>query len=240
VSFVGAEDQGTKAASERAQQSSAIHSRGAFLRGNSLMRSFFAFMTSPLKYQRNVNVALYNAARSVAEGHRGNPKKAREAFKQLFYAGAIYHVLLPQLFQAVATGVSALVDPDDEDRMEKAWRRQLRALMLGNASVFPVLGQLWSAASNRMSGANEAFLRGSGSPLLDSASDVVFDVDRVMGKPGEMDAWLRLLQSVPELGGVPMKTFVRQYEALQETIEGETDNPLLRNLGWSKWAIIED
>ena len=228
------------ASSERAQQSSAIHSRGAFLRGNALMRSFFAFMTSPIQYQRNVNVALYNAARSTVDHYQGKPSEMRKAMKQLFYAGAIYHVLLPQLFQAVSSGVTALIDDDDEDRMQQAWRRQLRALMLGNANIFPVLGQLLSIAANRASGAEETFLRGSGSPLIDGVGEIQRDVDRLMGDPNDAGNWLRLLQSAPELMGVPMKTFVRQYEALQDTINEETEHPLLRNLGWSKWAIMED
>lgn len=213
------------ASSERAQQASAVHSRGSFLRGNAIMRAFFMYLTSPMQYQRNVNVALYNYARN----------RNKETRNQLIRAGVIYHVVLPQIFQAVASGMTGFTSDDDEV-LETFWARQRRALMLGNLNAIPAVGQIASGFANWASGANETF-QSSGSPLIDLGNDLVRDSVRMMqGKDGGLQS---TVENISKLGGIPLETVLSNAEAFQDVSEGETDHPIMRLLGWSGWSLGE-
>lgn len=224
--------------SERAQQSSAMHARGSYIRGNELMRTFFMYLTSPLQYQRNINVALVNLVSNVRDGRAGLKSDVGLSAKQAARAVLVYHVMLPQIFQAVASGLTGFFSDDDEI-FEQFWRRQLRALLLGNVNTFPVLGNLFDGLANMASGADETFFGSTGSPLIDFAAEVTRDIMGVVKDPDSGESWFKVLEDAAKLGGVPLETVVDNFDALKDAVDGNTDFPLLRLLGWSEWALGE-
>ena len=224
--------------SDRAQQASAEYSKGRYLSTNGIMRTFFMYLTSPLQYQRNINVASYNAIKAFMNKAK-NPEKAKEAGKQAMRALIVFHVILPQIFQALASGLTA-IGSDDEDILERFWARQQRALVLGNANTFPILGQFASALINVVVGLEDEIFDSTGSPLIDFSSEVLTDFTRVVKSDREGEDVVKLLEDVAQVSGIPLETTIDYAEAFKEVAEGDTDFPVQRLLGWSKWALGED
>ena len=225
-------------ASERAQQSSATHAQGSFLRDKTWMRSWFMYLTSPLQYQRNVNTAIGNFVAQSIEWKNDRPSDAKKAAKQAANAFLIYHVLLPQIFQAVASGLVGFTDDEDYIK-EKFAKRQLRALMLGNLNTFPLLGSFLSGLANSISGADETF-NSSGSPVLDLVMKTNAKWNKALKDGEDMSKFTDVLIEASQLGGIPAKTAISYYEAITDVSEGNTEHPLLRLGGWSKYATMED
>ena len=225
-------------ASERAQQSSATHAQGSFLRDKTWMRSWFMYLTSPLQYQRNVNTAIGNFVAQSIEWKNDRPSDAKKAAKQAANAFLIYHVLLPQIFQAVASGLVGFTDDEDYIK-EKFAKRQLRALMLGNLNTFPLLGSYLSGLANSISGADETF-NSSGSPVLDLVMKTNAKWNKALKDGEDMSKFTDVLIEASQLGGIPAKTAISYYEAITDVSEGNTEHPLLRLGGWSKYATMED
>ena len=225
-------------ASERAQQSSAGHAQGSFLKGQGLARSWFMYQTSPLQYQRNVNTSIANLVAQAYEWKNDRPSEAKKAAIQAVRAISIYHFILPQIFQAVASGLVGFTDDEDYIK-EKFWARQRRAAYLGNLNTFPALGTLLSGLANIISGADETF-RSSGSPIIDIFTKTAGQFNTAVKNGDDMDAWINLGSELAQARGIPVKTVRSYYEAITDVSEGNTRNPLLRLLGWSKWSLFED
>lgn len=220
-------------AAERSQQSSAMHAQGSFLRGNALMRTFFMYATSPIQYQRNINVAAQNllkAANDAKKGNKADVKTAAEQFGKIF---AIYHVLLPQLFQAVASGFMMFMS-DDEEVVENLARRQLKALYLGNGNVIPLFGQLADTVTSRLSG-TRVFTGGAGSPLLDSMARGFRSIDGLLRDGFTIEHIGNLVDELGKSLGIPIAPVRNTIEGAGEVIED--DAPLLRMLNFSNYAL---
>ena len=225
-------------ASERAQQSSAGHAKGAFLREEGIARTWFMYLTSPLQYQRNINTSIANLVANVFEKKAGRKSEVKKAANQALRAIVVYHVILPQIFQAVASGLVGFTDDEDYIK-EQFWAKQRRALYMGNFNSFPIVGALISKAANLVAETGENF-NSSGSPLLDLVQETTADFYKALKNGDSLDAWLDLGESASLVLGIPAKTVKSYYEAFTDISEGNTENPLLRALGWSKWSIFED
>ena len=232
------------AEAERAQQSSAMHSRGEYLQSNDfVLRGWFMYLSSPIQYQRNVNVALYNAARAVMDTNKGRPVEMGKAFKQLLRAFLIYHVLLPQIFHALGTGIIQFIDDDDETA-QQAIARQYKALLLGNFNTLPLAGQFLSIIADLISGADETFTS-TGNPLVDESLRLFQDFERFGKEVKDKDEAIaeslyKLIETGGELKGIPVGTGQSVYEAWRDIANGDTKYPAHRALLWSKWALIDD
>ena len=224
------------ASSERAQQSSAMASRGSYLRDNAWTRTWFMYMTSPIQYQRNVNVALYNLVQAVADKNKGNRADVKEVAKQALRAVLIFHVILPQIFQAVASGFLAFTD--DDDVRELFWKRQLQTLVYGNMVVFPIVGQVIESLTKMIIGNEKEIFDSSGSPLLDLFEETKDSTMKAF-EDGDSEDWMHLGEDASKFFGLPMETVVDNYEALKDVYNNDTDHPILRLLGWSEWALGE-
>jgi hypothetical protein len=225
-------------ASERAQQSSATHAQGSFLRDKTMMRTWFMYLTSPLQYQRNVNTAIGNLVAQAVEWKNKRPSDAKKAAKQAANAFLVYHVLLPQIFQAVASGLVGFTDDEDYIK-EKFAKRQLRALMLGNLNTFPLLGSYISGLANSISGADETF-NSSGSPLIDLLMKTNAKWNKALKDGEDISKFMDVLIEGSQGFGIPAKTAMSYYDAITDVSEGNTKHPLLRLGGWSKYATMED
>lgn len=225
-------------ASERAQQSSATHAKGAFLRGKGAARTWFMYLTSPLQYQRNVNTGIANLVANVFEKKAGRKSDVKKAANQALRAIVIYHVLLPQIFQAVASGLVGFTDDEDYIK-EQFWAKQRRALYAGNLNAIPLAGQLITVLANLAAGTGESW-DSSGSPIIDLVGEIKKDFEKAVKKGDDLSAWLELSSSAGLAAGIPVKTIKSYYDAITDISEGNTEHPFLRAGGWSKWSIFED
>ena len=225
-------------ASERAQQSSATHAKGAFLRGKGAARTWFMYLTSPLQYQRNVNTGIANLVANVFEKKAGRKSDVKKAANQALRAIVIYHVLLPQIFQAVASGLVGFTDDEDYIK-EQFWAKQRRALYAGNLNAIPLAGQLITVLANLAAGTGESW-DSSGSPIIDLVGEIKQDFEKAVKNGEDLSAWLELSSSAGLAAGIPVKTINNYYDAITDVSEGNTEHPFLRAGGWSKWSIFED
>lgn len=225
-------------ASERAQQSSATQAQGSFLRDKTFMRTWFMYLTSPIQYQRNVNTAIGNLVAQTVEWKNDRPSDAKKAAKQAANAFLVYHVLLPQIFQAISSGLVGFTDDEDYIK-EKFAKRQLRALLLGNLNTFPVLGSFISSLANRVSGADEVF-NSSGSPLVDLFMKTTAKWDKALKDGEDLSKLMDVAIEGSQAFGIPAKTIETYIESITDVSEGNTEHPLLRLGGWSKYATMED
>ena len=225
-------------ASERAQQSSATHAKGAFLRGKGAARTWFMYLTSPLQYQRNVNTGIANLVANVFEKKAGRKSEVKKAANQALRAIVIYHVLLPQIFQAVASGLVGFTDDEDYIK-EQFWAKQRRALYAGNLNAIPLAGQLITVLANLAAGTGESW-DSSGSPIIDLVGEIKQDFEKAVKNGDDLSAWLELSSSAGLAAGIPVKTINNYYDAITDISEGNTEHPFLRAGGWSKWSIFED
>ena len=225
-------------ASERAQQSSATHAKGAFLRGKGAARTWFMYLTSPLQYQRNVNTGIANLVANVFEKKAGRKSDVKKAANQALRAIVIYHVLLPQIFQAVASGLVGFTDDEDYIK-EQFWAKQRRALYAGNLNAIPLAGQLITVLANLAAGTGESW-DSSGSPIIDLVGEVKQDFEKAVKNGDDLSKWLELSSSAGLAAGIPVKTINNYYDAITDISEGNTEHPFLLAGGWSKWSIFED
>ena len=225
-------------ASERAQQSSATHAKGAFLRGKGAARTWFMYLTSPLQYQRNVNTGIANLVANVFEKKAGRKSDVKKAANQALRAIVIYHVILPQIFQAVASGLVGFTDDEDYIK-EQFWAKQRRAAYAGNLNAIPLAGQLITVLANLAAGTGESW-DSSGSPIIDLVGEIKQDFEKAVKNGDDLSKWLELSSSAGLAAGIPVKTINNYYDAITDISEGNTEHPFLRAGGWSKWSIFED
>jgi len=225
-------------ASERAQQSSATHAKGAFLRGKGAARTWFMYLTSPLQYQRNVNTGIANLVANVFEKKAGRKSDVKKAANQALRAIVIYHVILPQIFQAVASGLVGFTDDEDYIK-EQFWAKQRRAAYAGNLNAIPLAGQLITVLANLAAGTGESW-DSSGSPIIDLVGEIKQDFEKAVKNGDDLSAWLELSSSAGLAAGIPVKTIKNYYDAITDISEGNTEHPFLRAGGWFKWSIFED
>jgi len=227
------------AAADRAQQSSKESSKGFYLGSNNggFGRTFFMYMTSPMQYLRIENVSFYNFYKALQAVHKNEPAKLKKVSKELASAFVFFHVLLPQLFQAVASGLTLF--GDDDDVVERFWARQRKAFILGPALTFPVVGGIAEQITNYYTGlTDENFFGSSGSPMLDGVTNGGRKVVKFLTDPTP-GAFFDVLQDVAQFKGIPLKQGVEQFEAIDDVMKGETDFPIQRLGGWSEWALGE-
>jgi hypothetical protein len=226
-------------ASDRAQQASSIGSRGRYLRSDGLSRTWFMYMTSPIQYQRNINVAAYNFGKAIMDAKAGRKAEVGKAAQQFGRAFVMFHIVLPQIFQAVASGLTALTS-DDDDILEQFWARQRKALYLGNLSTFPILGQMLTVGADVAAGVGEVFLGSSGSPLVDLVGGGMYDFYGLLTGDDKAGKALDLLEKLVKPIGAPLETINNYFETFAEIKDGDTEFPISRMMGWSKWALGED
>lgn len=228
-------------ASDRTQQSSEVHALGEQQR-NFWMKNFTMFMTSPIQYQRNATGAIRKGVRAyVAEKNGKLSKRQRNhLIKQSAKSFAIFHVVLPVLFQAMASGFIGLWS-DDEDARDDFWASIRRASLWGNVNSYFILGDIAEYAARKFSG--EKVFSGAiiEAPMLSQIEDTGKSLIKVI-QDGDTAALWELTKDATKLGaGIPIDPVARQIEGIKNAATGKTDAPLFRALGWSEYSLgIED
>lgn len=215
-------------ATDRAQQSAEIMSQGYWQRGGSLPKLFTMFMTSPIQYNR------------VMIGSIKGWKKGRVSNAQLLKTITIYHVLLPQIFTAMASmGIGAFSEADEDDDVNQFWKRQRSALFIGNFNSIFMIGDAYEAVIKKLSQDASLFESSVGIPLMDQLEDFVKAADHF--DDGEVvDGADDLMSALLSFGGMPYDPIRNNIEGAFEAATGATDHPVMRLLGFSDYSLMED
>jgi uncharacterized short protein YbdD (DUF466 family) len=125
---------------KRTQQSGDIQDKDFFQTNNPFVRAFNMFMTTPKQYLRKEIMAVRQLMR------RARGKQYKGTFKEQMRTFAMYHFVMPAIFQYVSIGMPGFLRPwrdeDDEDL--------LRAAAIGNLNAFFIVGEVFSSLADHV------------------------------------------------------------------------------------------
>lgn len=157
-------------ATKLSQQSTNVEDLSQFQTMGSIGKLFTMYMTSPISYFRQER----KSARDFVKGYKsGNKKLMRNAAKRF----AIYHLILPIVFQYAANGLPGLLTEWDEDDEKDL----LRAATVGSFNGIFIAGSLISYFADVITG--KPWVRGgkySPSPAFDAIVDIINETDDVI------------------------------------------------------------
>ena len=228
-------------ATNRSQQSSRLDSMSQYQRQNAITKLFTTYMTAPASYMRLELAAMRNLARG-----RITPAQAA---KQM----AIYHFVLPNLFQLASNAFHLPFFVEDEDRAAEFWRRHLRASVVGSFNGFLIYGDWFESLIDVLSG-GPAFMADQNLPLYDQVSRVIRQtpaaVDEVSKagyfvtgeeEPPDFRELLRLsAPSIEVLTGIPANTLAEFWRGLELISEGDREEEAFwRFMGYGDYSRAE-
>lgn len=202
-------------ATSETQQSKDVDQLSHVQMSNAFTRGLTMFMTAPIAQFRG-------EIRAVRRYRKGEYNK-----RQLAKGLIIYHVLIPQLYTALAGGLP-FVDIDEEDH--------LRALALGSLSGIPLLGTV----------VNEAFREIQDKPnmprnavkAIDDAQDVIIKgFDLLMdGTDGDWEEALEVMVEISKGGaalrGLPVSGAEKIVEGVVDISDGDTKKGAMKAAGF--------
>lgn len=202
---------------DRTQQSGRIEQLNSIQRGGSWAKLFTMFKSAPNQYVRKELTAVKNIL--LGKGSK------TQALKTI----AIYHFLLPGLFQYVANAFRW----DDDD--------QLRAAILGPFNGLPLIGDGLEAIVRSALGQRIFDLA---NPISGVAKEAARAVDALsdMTKEGINNEDMKraiegLAATLGAPTGIPIESGISLLEGLFETGAGDTEKGLKKLLGWSQYTI---
>ena len=160
-------------------------------------------------------------------------RNRKESLKTL----AIYHVILPQLFQLVSNGFQW----DGED--------QKRALKWGNFSAIPIAGDAVEGVINHFSNRGFGYSPTVLTDLYDTSLKGIAEAEELVEAIKQADnmSFEELWGSIDKLSkaagywtGTPADFVHNSVSGVADAINGETDFPMRRILGWSEFALDND
>jgi hypothetical protein len=215
-------------ATERTQQAAGTKDRGSFERGSSLQKLFTMYMTSPAAYTRQTMAALRH--------FKTDPINSS---KRLL----IFNVMLPMLFQAVASGFVG-VGGDDEDEAAEFWKKELRAVLLGPFMGIPIARDIasgiWDSMMGEWYGSDIAY-----SPVTEvgkSLTQAIFHASKGLREGNEeavRKAQGEFFDFLGYMVGLPTKPAKRLLAGWEDVASGETKHPLLALSGYGEAARNE-
>jgi hypothetical protein len=155
----------------------------------------------------------------------------------------IFNVVLPMMFQAVASGFLG-VGGDDEDKMEEFWKKELRAVALGPFLGIPIARDLaagtWESMMGSWYGPDPGF-----SPVTEvskSLTQAIFYASKGLREGDEKAIGKASKEFFDFLGyalGLPTKPGKRLWEGWADLASGETEHPVMAAIGMSRSARKE-
>ena len=130
----------------RTQQSSDLQDKDYFQTKGALIRAFNMFLTTPKQYFRREIIAARNMYRIVKSGGKQGKGVLKDNGELNYWKSlgksarslAVYHVVMPVVFQWVSAGLPGLLrGMDDEDEKELGM-----AALLGNLNALFILGKV--------------------------------------------------------------------------------------------------
>jgi hypothetical protein len=220
-------------ATRNSQQAGQVYDLSVIQRANSFTKILTMYKTSPFQYHRKVAGAF----RDLTHG-RGS---ATANLKTL----AIYHVLLPQLFQMVGNGFKW--NEDD----------QLQALVLGNFNEIFIAGDIIKGIQNSLNGLPFAYqmspIESTGKSAQQAAQhfkkanviDAILKESENVSMPDLLKAVEDMAKVTGDLTGTPMRGLYSIGKGVYDVAEGNledksTMHKALRIMGWSEYALQEN
>ena len=218
-------------ATERSQQSGAAKDLGWFQSGTPIMKLFTMFMTAPASYSRQIFMAVRNM--------KADPK---DSAKRLF----VFGVLMPVIFQAIADALMIFGGDDDDE--ERFWKNQAKALALGPFQGLPIIRTMIEGYAQAING---QYFHDEFTPVAEAFStskETVSDFFKFMQGGTERiseDEYLErsllgLVHTFGYMTGVPTKPLQRTYSGVYDAATGETEHPIRRVIGYSKYVVGEN
>ena len=140
----------------RTQQSYDLQDKDYYQTKGAFVRAFNMFLTTPKQYFRREIIASRNMYRIIKSGGKQGKGVLKDNgeldyLKSLVKAGrslAVYHVVMPVLFQWVSQGLPGLLrGSDDDDKADLA-----RAAVMGNLNALFIVGKIGETIMDAVSG----------------------------------------------------------------------------------------
>ena len=217
------------------QQSMDLQDKDYFQSGDPLARSFNMFMTTPKQYFRQERMAFRQLWRKTKAWDR---KAGKGTLGENLRTVAMYHAVMPALFQYVALGLPGMMRKGtDEDEQDI-----LRSVILGNFNALFIAGDMLTMGFDKLRGKPWAETAPS-LPALEMMAELMRLADRVeRTKNPELKAeyTMKLTTKFLELSSLPASTMHKLYKNYEKLIDGKVDDPgeaFLRAFNYSDYMI---
>jgi hypothetical protein len=209
-------------ATERAQQAGNVKDLGHLQRGGSMYKLFTMFMTAPSSYYRNAAAG----ARNLAAG-RGSKT---ENMKRVVMAWAV----LPMLFQWAASGFEW-----DNEKMG-------RALLVGPLNGLFIAREIIEGVMTALMEGRIYWSMGVPPPFsfAQKLGFAAANINKLITEGFEDERADKVVKQLTDvagnLTGIPVAPVRRVVEGVTAAVEGETEKPVRRSLGYSEKALEND
>ena len=217
------------------QQSMDLQDKDYFQSGDPLARAFNMFMTTPKQYYRMERMAFRQLWRKTKAWDR---KAGKGTLGQNLRTVAMYHAVMPALFQYVALGLPGMMrDRTDEDDQD-----MLRSIILGNLNALFIVGDMLTMGFDKLRGKPWAETAPS-LPVLEMMAELMRLADRVeRTKDPEKKAEYsnKLTTKFLELSSLPASNLYKLYKNYEKLIDGDVDDAgeaFLRAFNFSDYVI---
>tara|TARA_R110001592_G_scaffold68361_1_gene209544 strand:- start:2964 stop:11540 length:8577 start_codon:yes stop_codon:yes gene_type:complete len=210
----------------RTQQSYDLQDKDYYQTKGALVRAFNMFLTTPKQYFRREIIAARNMYRIVKSGGKEgkgvlNEDGSLNAWRSLTKSAksfAIYHVVMPVLFQWVSQGLPGLFRRfDDEDKEELGM-----AALLGNINALFIVGQIAEGISDAALGKPWAG-QAQTIPVLGQAAalgKLYKDMMATQDPSKKREKWNKLMVELIAVTGVPapqLKKFAENWGSITDS-----------------------
>jgi hypothetical protein len=214
----------------RSQQSPHLHSRPQAYQRSEFRRALYAFRSSPIQYQSEVNRAVSEFVRISLDGDQSKETRWK-VFKQSGKAFFVYHWLLPQFFYALNYALTGFW-LDDEERVLDYWKGAGLTLLFGNFAAIPVAGDVTYSTVATLTGTS------SFSPTVapigaDAIARIPIWMDHLVS--GTAEQRVRAASKMANFTGLPVETIVKQAQSFNELLEDDDPTEFLEMMGWSEF-----
>lgn len=199
----------------RTQQSGDVSEQSIFQSGGSFAKLLSMFQSNPNQYFRRE----YAAIRGLASGRM----PVAQAAKMI----ALYHFVLPMLFQFISDGLR----PDKE--------RLARAAILGSMNGIFIVGDMLERLASAISG--EPDFQNSNIPIFSMADYAVRAIKALKHEDFSFDDFVTAVSNLADMGGaatgLPIKSVIDMASSLGKIYEEDYRNGFFGLMGWSEWSL---
>ena len=220
---------------KRTQQSGDLQDKDITQTSGALSRLFGMFLTTPKQYLRKEIMAVRNLGRKLIKLDR---KAGKGTITENLRVFAMYHVLMPVLYQFVASGAPGLLtdwDEEDEDDL-------IRAAVVGNLNALFIVGDMINMISDVVTDKPWAGNIGRNVGIISIAEEVGKDAVKYRNTTKDLvkkeQYGYDLIFSSLQFAGVPGPTLQKFYKNYPE-IRSDNDlrKDILRMLNYSDYTI---
>jgi len=217
------------------QQSMDLQDKDYFQSGDPLARSFNMFMTTPKQYFRQERMAFRQLWRKTKAWDR---KAGKGTLGENLRTVAMYHAVMPALFQYVALGLPGMMrDKTDEDDQDL-----LRSVILGNFNALFIVGDMLTLGFDKLTGKPWA----ETAPSL-PALEMMAEINRLSTRMSvtkdpelKQEYANKLMTKILDLSSLPATNLNKLYKNYEKLVDGKVDDPgevFLRAFNYSDYMI---